>query len=277
MQEQNITVIEDWGFAQVFDDYQFQLPNGSEESQGAFIGVGQTRCVSLRGLRDRLPYDLSRIKSGDKRGTIQYLKKFGFLGYSALGLSQSSDTNTERAEFIWAHATTITHLLAVNEALKSGDDQAVQEVIDDLTSPSIHSDSEGHQHPTWWFQSGAIQQSLMPYGFGNRPAVQAAKEMVETAINSNISYRVAFNLHRIDDAANANYSFGVEWNTILNLTYYTLATHFSLGKQVRRCQLNDCGAFFLSKHRGRKFCPPRPGTKQSQCARRYYAKNPKGS
>jgi hypothetical protein len=276
MQEQNITVIEDWGFAQVFDDYQFQVLNGTEESQGAFIGVGQTREVSLRGLRDRLPYDLSRIKTGDKRGTIQYLKKFGFLGYSSLDPRQTNDVNAEPAEFIWAHATTITDLLTVNEALKSGVDQTVQEVLDKLTTPSNRSNSEVHQHPTWWFQSGTTWQSLMPYGFGNRPAVQAAKKMVETAINSNLSYRVAFNIFRVDDTTNANYSFGVKWDTILNLTYYTLATHFSLGSGVRQCQLDDCGAFFLSKHRGRKFCPPRPGTKQSQCARRHYSKNPKG-
>jgi hypothetical protein len=160
----------------------------------------------------RLPFELVRVDFGDKDTALNFVHKWGMLGYEIL-LPESERTaaygwyNDDPLEFIWCQGYTVRHVLTLYEALCHDDSgelaNAMTAIAEPTQFPQYGDEVPDHVRKAAWWAAGEDValfyplhwvpdmgywgmdiKKFAPPGYGPE---EAAAETIATFISGNLS------------------------------------------------------------------------------------------
>ena len=234
----------------------------------------------------RLPFELAQVGYGDTDSTLEFVHKWGLLGYNVLfpESERRSDAgwyNDDPTDFIWAHAHTVRSVLALYSALRRDDATELAEAMKALAQPShfpdypedvpdhvrdapwwAHGEGIALFDPRYWVPEFGYVRSVPPPGYGPEEVVA---ETIAEFISGNLpGIRPIVNLRdpvwmtgpqggsaaRPLSRLRTMYLF----DALVQAVWWHLANFVSGERDLAKCR--ECGHYFERTDKRQEFCPP---------------------
>jgi hypothetical protein len=228
-----------------------------------------------------LPQELAKLRRGMTREVRDFARQYGLLGYGALVGHQGTG---DPLLWIWTHAETLRLCLSLTDLIEKKEIGELREKLHALALPNPS--PQGGQY--WPAAVVAIQGEVISLAWGEAAFRAALRKMPGSAplpedplieqdddahildlassirrdiINQNMAS--IFRILRSHEGRDQSF-YG--FHALIEVAYWHLADRVIDG-QVQICQ--ECGAYFFQTTKRQRFCPPRRGAKESNCAIRH--------
>ena len=222
----------------------------------------------------------AELREGDEVGTLEFVKKWGLLGYRNLFVNDSfrvagqghlsgSELIERQAQelkqwgdplaWVWWHSTQVQMLLELMAVLKGGDTGRIEDYVERLMPDNELKYFAG------------VRDRRFSLGQANRGPAQAAAEIIRTIINSNTEDYLTERLHTTDFEQGRLRSYH-SFSSLLTVIYAHLRNSAIGMGGYYQCAYRYCSRWWPveleSRGPKRRYCPPEYGYTESQCARR---------
>jgi hypothetical protein len=250
----------------------YRVKDGYVSSMGPFAQpIREYFPISTPGL----PFALAKLAEGDEQKVIDFVGKYGLMGYSP---ERTLDAplpvfRGDPLPWLWAHARGIRTVLAIYDYWKNESEVGLNAYMQSLTgdffrkpdgrfvltvgSPSAVAElsvtrepGEPLSHYTFCVRAGDEERETVLAGEQLVPSL-IAQNLITTIVNENLR-----------GASRVLWPFGDPVTSLFNIeapitaAYWHLADVVTNG-QIRKCE--RCGAFFKVTDARQRFCPPEEG------------------
>lgn len=238
-----------------FADHPYPHPN-----EGVLMPSGKVHRVYAPILHGEITSEIAKLRSGDKSAILKFARSYGGFGHQAwTGEIQDkcrygflSWDGGDPLPWIVAHAHTIFLCLSLIEALEQGDPDKIKSVLQ-----KVHEGGSASVLITTIAIRGEIIENNWIYDWEDWIAI--AKDMVLSMINKNISDIKM----QLADSGEGPWPY-LHFSALIQVAYWHLAKN--MRGPIRRCEAQNCGAFFMQTEPRQRFCPKSIRGRESACA-----------
>lgn len=254
----------------VYDSYHI-----AEAQDGAeVISVGQGYYQTYFPMAyPRLPFELTRVEPFDRESALTFVHKWGLLGYDQLTSELEIPHYGDPVDLIWRHAYTISNVIALYDALYTGDTTAMAAAWEKLVRPDFFPEYEDdiseryHEEPWYACQEGVvlfqpfIDKDVMTQWQSQELKDEAAARAVTEIIESNIQgvrpiLRVEPTEARPEGAAAppvSRLSGSYTFRALIEGIWWHLSDYVTRQHEIARCK--ECDTYFQRTRKAQEFCP----------------------
>ena len=236
-------------------------------------------------LHPNLPFELAQVEFGDRDSLLAFVGQRGLLGYEIL-LPERERTawggwyNDDPLQFIWLHAYTVRHVLALYEALYREDTDELAEAMKDLAEPTqfpeYAKDMPDHVRTAPWWAVGEGVALFDPRywvpAFGYVRADPPVGYSPEEVVAETIAEFVSANLEGVKSTVHikdpvwrvgpqgasapplSRLSQVYMFDALVQAVWWHLANLVTGQREIIRCR--GCGFYFERTDKRQEFCPP---------------------
>ena len=226
-----------------------------------------------------LPGRFAELGEGDEVGALEFVMKWGLLGYRNLLISDSFnvgqgpqsgseiiDQKTRQLKqwgdplaWVWWHSTQVQMLLELMAVLKAGDPGRIEDYVERLMPDNELKYFAG------------VRDRPFSLGQAIRSSAHAAAEIIRAIINANTEDYLTERLHTTDFEQGRLGSYH-SFSSLLTVIYAHLRNSAIGMGGYYQCAYRYCSRWWPveieSRGPKRRYCPPEYGYTESQCARR---------
>ena len=239
-------------------DRRTPLPPGTERL--AVWGSGSPpRNVIFPMAHPNLPFELAKIEFGDSQAVLEFVHRWGTLGFDRL-IDLNMVASFDPLWFVWWHARTIKDVLDIYTALQSGDVDAITAAVTAAAQPEESSIDVGVMDAMGYHVSGRhVGSTASDFTL---PVEEQGLGLIRSFVSGNIAeIHPSVGLQNSDvfpyetspsplKRLNVTFTF----TALIQAIWWHLADFVHADGEVGRCQ--ECGKHFPRTHKRQRFCPP---------------------
>ena len=239
-------------------DRRTPLPPGTERL--AVWGSGSPpRNVIFPMAHPNLPFELAKIEFGDSQAVLEFVHRWGTLGFDRL-IDLNMVASFDPLWFVWWHARTIKDVLDIYTALQSGDVDAITAAVTAAAQPEESSIDVGVMDAMGYHVSGRhVGSTASDFTL---PVEEQGLGLIRSFVSGNIAeIHPSVGLQNSDvfpyetspsplKRLNVTFTF----TALIQAIWWHLADFVHADGEVARCR--ECGKHFQRTHKRQQFCPP---------------------